>query len=215
MIDRRFQIDERTIDECCHGVKASIRQIGAEILALSKSTDAQHVAVRSQHWQAFANVFGSSAVHHLAIASLQLPGALTWSNHEGRAAESRHAGLERRQGAQRRIHKQQSEHLSTQGLWFGCAFKTRGESNQVLHLFAPQFGQIDEALHAGHTCYLPISSSAERSCSTCSACKMKGGSSRNTMGSPLVPARMSRSSSALWISMAGREQTSPASNPAP
>ncbi len=60
-----------------------------------------------------------------------------------------------------------------------------------------------------------MSSSALRSSSTCSSSRMNGGNSRRIAGSALVPARMLRSSSAAWISLAGRAVRRPSRNPAP
>ncbi len=55
---------------------------------------------------------------------------------------------------------------------------------QSADLVAPEIGKIQELLHAGK------SANVSRSMSTCSSCRMNGGSSRTIFGSVAVPARM-------------------------
>src|SRR5690606_28822351 len=104
---------------------------------------------------------------------------------------------------------QQAQHLAGQGLRLGVFLQAPRQGEEISDFLAAEVGEIEEAVHAG------ISANAARSRSTCSAASVYGGSRRRIWGSALVPARMSRWSSAFWMSLAGREVLSPSRNPAP
>ena len=72
----------------------------------------------------------------------------------------------------------------------GFLRETFGEREQFEDLLTLKIREIEEIFHQRST-------SAARSRSTCSSLRMKAGSRRRIEGSPAVPARMSRASSAF------------------
>ncbi len=80
---------------------------------------------------------------------LQLPRSLSRRDHEGGAAEPRHAGLEGGQGAQRRIEEHQSQDLAGERLRLRLVLQRLRQRQQIEDLLAAEIGEIEEALHAG------------------------------------------------------------------
>jgi len=92
-------------------------------------------------------VLGRAAAHDRTGPRFDLPGALAGRHDERGAAEPQHARLERRQGAQRRVHEQQAEDLARERVWLGPLLQAAREVEQVYHLVAGEIGEIEEAVH--------------------------------------------------------------------
>src|SRR5690606_17391663 len=175
--------------------------------------DAERIAVRGKHRQALAHVLRGGAVHDGAESCFELPGALSGRDHERAAAEARHPGLERGERAQRRIEEHEPEDAARERLRFGMRLEAAREREPRDDLVTAEVCKVEEALHARVARHSDASASA--SGSTCCSSSTYGGSSRSTCGSPLVPVRMSRASSAAWMSRAGRFMRSPSRKPSP
>ena len=102
-----------------------------QILAVRERADAQGVAVGREHRNAFAHVLRGRAVHHGAETSFELPRALARRDHERRATQLRHASLERRQRAQRRVEEHEPENLARERLRLRLRFQPAREIEQV------------------------------------------------------------------------------------
>ena len=124
-------------------------EVGGEVLALGERTDAERVAVRREHGDRFAHVLGRAAVHDGAGARFDLPRALARASRRTPAAEPHHAGLERRERAQRRIQEQQTEDLARERVRFRLLLQALREREQVDDLVAREIGQVEEAFMSG------------------------------------------------------------------
>src|SRR5436305_4709785 len=154
-------------------------------------------------------MLGGSAVHHHAVAGLQNPRPLPRGDDERASPQPRHPGLERGEGAQRRIEEEESEDLPAERLRLRRAFQVRGQGEEILDLLRPERGQIEEILHAG------TSESARARAATWASSSTRGGRRRTTFGSPLVPARIPLVSSSSTIARAGRVVLRPRRKPSP
>src|SRR5580765_613736 len=95
MIDCGFQVDERLVADLRHRHELSVREIGLEILTIGECTNAERIAVGSEHRNALAHVLGGSTAHYCAGAGLELPGPLASGNHERITTQPLHRHLER------------------------------------------------------------------------------------------------------------------------
>jgi hypothetical protein len=67
----------------------------------------------------------------------------------GRATESHHRALKRRERAKRGIEEQQAQHFARQCLRLRMLLQTRSKSKEILDVLAREISQIEESVHSG------------------------------------------------------------------
>src|SRR5664280_222123 len=207
--NRRLQVDERYRRERGHRADHAVGEVLFEVLPAREATHGECVGVLGEHRDRVAHVLGGVAVHHDAVAGLELPGALARRDHERGTPELGDAGLHRGQRPQRRVHEQERHDAAAQRVGKRSAFQLAGARE---HRFEAVVGEIVEVEEALHGC---ISFSAATSSSTCASSRISGGSRRTTWGSALPPARIPFPRRRASTSLAGETVRRPSRNPIP
>src|SRR6185312_4870115 len=95
-----------------------------------------------------AHVLRCCTAHDGTEPRLELPGALSGSDHERAAPEPRHAGLEGGERAQRRIEEKEPQYPAGERMRLGTRLEAARQLEQRQHFLALEVGEIEEALHA-------------------------------------------------------------------
>ena len=149
MIHRRFQVDQRLVAQLVdHAEQGLAADRWLRFLPSAKARTPSASQYDASTGMPSRMCSAAAPVHDGIEPRLQLPRSLARRDDEGGAAEARHSGLERGQGAQRRIEEHQPEDLARERARLRLVLQRLRERQQIEDLLAAEIGEIEKALHA-------------------------------------------------------------------